>query len=115
MTLWSHSSPSAAPSVLREPVVYVVDDDASMRQALDGLLRSIGLRVELFGSVAEFMNFTRPDLPSCLVLDVRLQGTSGLDFQNELLMANINLPDGCALHRAAQLLKTKQRILPVLR
>lgn len=48
MTLWSHSSPSAAPSVLREPVVYVVDDDASMRQALDGLLRSIGLQVQTF-------------------------------------------------------------------
>lgn len=75
-----------------EPLVYIVDDDAALRQALGSLLRSIGLQVELFGSVAEFMSYQRPDMPSCLVLDVRLQGTSGLDFQNELVAANINLP-----------------------
>lgn len=75
-----------------EPLVYIVDDDAPLRESLGSLLRSIGLRVELFGSVGDFMKFTRPQTPSCLVLDVRLQGASGLDFQNELVAANIGLP-----------------------
>lgn len=75
-----------------EPRVYIVDDDAPLREALGSLLRSIGLQVELFGSAAEFMGYNRPESPSCLVLDVRLQGTSGLDFQNELVAANIHLP-----------------------
>lgn len=61
-----------------EPVVFIVDDDAGLRESLGSLLRSIGLRVELFASVAEFMNHPRPDTVSCLVLDVRLQGSSGL-------------------------------------
>jgi FixJ family two-component response regulator len=74
------------------PLVYIVDDDAPLREAIGSLLRSIGLQVELFGSAADFMSFKRPDIPSCLVLDVRLQGTSGLDFQHELAEANINLP-----------------------
>jgi FixJ family two-component response regulator len=74
------------------PLVYIVDDDAPLREAIGSLLRSIGLQVELFGSAADFMSFKRPDIPSCLVLDVRLQGTSGLDFQHELADANINLP-----------------------
>lgn len=78
--------------VKNERLVYIVDDDAPLRQALGSLLRSIGLQVELFGSVADFMRYPRPDIPSCLVLDVRLQGNSGLDFQNELVEANINLP-----------------------
>jgi len=76
----------------REPFVFIVDDDAPLRESLGSLLRSIGMRVELFGSVADFMKFNRPDSPCCLVLDVRLQGASGLDFQNELAAANINLP-----------------------
>lgn len=76
-----------------EPVVFIVDDDAALRESLGSLLRSIGLRVELFGSVAEFMTYQRPDTLSCLVLDVRLQGSSGLDFQNELATAGINVPD----------------------
>ncbi|MCY1214403.1 Response regulator protein TmoT [compost metagenome] len=75
-----------------EPCVYVVDDDTTLRESLGSLLRSIGLRVGLFGSAREFINFSRPDSPSCLVLDVRLQGSSGLDFQNYLATANINLP-----------------------
>ena len=75
-----------------EPLVYIVDDDQALRESLGSLLRSIGLQVELFGSVADFMKRNRPDTPSCLVLDVRLQGTSGLDFQIELAAANINLP-----------------------
>ncbi|MCX2900488.1 response regulator transcription factor [Pseudomonas mandelii] len=75
-----------------EPLVFIVDDDAPLRESLGSLLRSIGLQVALFASVAEFMNYPRPDIPSCLVLDVRLQGTSGLDFQRELAEAGINLP-----------------------
>ena len=75
-----------------EPLVYIVDDDQPLRESLGSLLRSIGLHVELFGSVADFMKHNRSDTPSCLVLDVRLQGTSGLDFQNDLALANISLP-----------------------
>lgn len=75
-----------------ESMVFVVDDDAPLRESLGSLLRSIGLRVELFGSVAEFMKYKRPEMASCLVLDVRLQGSSGLDFQNELAVARINVP-----------------------
>lgn len=78
--------------ISHEPWVYIVDDDRPLRESLGSLLRSVGLQVQLFGSAAEFMNFPRPDLPSCLVLDVRLQGSSGLDFQNELVAAQINLP-----------------------
>jgi FixJ family two-component response regulator len=64
--------------------VMVIDDDVSMREALRGLLGSVGLEVSLFGSVSEFLAAPRLDCPSCLVLDVRLPGQSGLDFQNEL-------------------------------
>ncbi|UZE20528.1 response regulator transcription factor [Pseudomonas sp. B21-054] len=84
----SHSTNPA----ISEPVVYIVDDDAPLREALGSLLRSIGLQVELFGSVAQFMQHPRPDVLSCLVLDVRLKGTSGLDFQQELALANVHLP-----------------------
>ena len=79
-------------NTLSEPIVFIVDDDASLREALGSLLRSIGLRVELFGSVAEFMKYRRPDAVSCMVLDVRLQGSSGLDFQSELVTAGITVP-----------------------
>lgn len=75
-----------------DPFVYIVDDDTLLRESLGSLLRSIGLKVGLFSSAAEFMAFNRPDVPSCMVLDVRLQGTSGLDFQNYLATANISLP-----------------------
>ncbi|CAD5106613.1 response regulator transcription factor [Zestomonas carbonaria] len=75
-----------------DPFVYVVDDDTMLRESLGSLLRSIGLKVGLFGSAADFMAFNRPDVPSCMVLDVRLQGTSGLDFQTYLATANISLP-----------------------
>jgi FixJ family two-component response regulator len=67
-----------------EPVVFVVDDDASIREALTSLIRSVGLGVETFGSAREFLNGQRPDAPGCLVLDVRLPGLSGLDLQREL-------------------------------
>ena len=72
--------------------VLVVDDDASVREALSDLFQSVGLRVEVFASTQEFLKNTRPEGPSCLVLDVRLPGKSGLDFQQELNAANINLP-----------------------
>jgi FixJ family two-component response regulator len=75
-----------------EAVVFIVDDDAPMRQSLKNLLRSIGLRAELFASAQEFLQSKRPDLPGCLVLDVRLPGLSGLDLQKQTAEAGINLP-----------------------
>src|SRR5216684_1905686 len=75
-----------------EATVAVIDDDPDIRDALRGLLRSVGLRVELFASVQEFLGTARPDLPGCLILDVRLPGRSGLDLQDELAKANIHLP-----------------------
>jgi FixJ family two-component response regulator len=73
-------------------VVFVVDDDTSMREALTGLIRSIGLAVEAFGTAREFRARRRPDAPSCLVLDVRLPDVSGLDLQRELADAGEQLP-----------------------
>ena len=75
-----------------QPVVFVVDDDASMRQALARLFQSVQLRVEVFASPQEFLQRGRPDMPSCLVLDVRLPGLSGLDFQAELMKADVRIP-----------------------
>ena len=75
-----------------EPVVLVVDDDKSMREALEGLFRSVGLRVKVFGSTSELMRSALPNVPSCLVLDVRLPGVSGLDFQADLAAAGIHIP-----------------------
>jgi len=73
-------------------IVFVIDDDAAVRNSLDSLLRSVGLRVELFASPREFLEAKRPDGPSCLILDVRLRGKSGLDFQRELAKADIHIP-----------------------
>jgi FixJ family two-component response regulator len=75
-----------------EPVVLVVDDDKSMREALKRLFRSVGLRVKVFGSTAELMCNTLPNAASCLVLDIRLPQVSGLDFQVELAAAGIHIP-----------------------
>ena len=72
--------------------VVIVDDDPGLREALGGLLRSVGLQVDLYGSVPDFMEAGRPEGPTCLVLDVRLPGQSGLDFQRELSKAGIYLP-----------------------
>ena len=72
--------------------VFVVDDDPSIQQGLRSLIRSVGLRVELFGSAQDFLQSKRPDVPSCLVLDVRLPGLSGLELQKELGKANIRIP-----------------------
>ena len=73
-------------------VVYVLDDDAHVRQGLDNLLQSVGLRVITFASVKDFLGSARPNVASCLVLDIRLPGLSGLDFQTELAKLNINIP-----------------------
>jgi FixJ family two-component response regulator len=72
--------------------VFVVDDELAVREALDSLFRSVDLKVELFASAAEFLQHKRPDDPSCLVLDIRLPGVSGLDFQDELQRAGIRIP-----------------------
>jgi RNA polymerase sigma factor (sigma-70 family) len=74
------------------PIVFVVDDDPSVRRAIKRLIGSVGLQVELFGSAHEFLHSKRSDAPSCLVLDIRLPGISGLDFQRQLAEANIHLP-----------------------
>jgi len=73
-------------------MVFVVDDDAPTRQALARLFYSVQLRVEVFASAQQFLQSKRPDVPSCLVLDVRLPGLSGLDFQTELMNADIKIP-----------------------
>jgi len=75
-----------------QPIVFVIEDDPSMRAALTNLFRSVDLRVETFGSATEFLQSKLPDVVSCLVLDIRLPGLSGLDFQNDLAQANIRIP-----------------------
>ena len=74
------------------PTVFVIDDDTSVRASIQGLLKSVGLRSESFGTAHEFLRNKRPDGPSCLVLDVRLPGMSGLDFQHELAAAGVQIP-----------------------
>jgi FixJ family two-component response regulator len=75
-----------------QQIVFVVEDDASMRRALSNLFESVGLGAETFGSASEMLQRKLPDVASCLVLDVRLPGLSGLDFQAELAKANIHIP-----------------------
>ena len=75
-----------------QSVVFIIDDDTSLRESLSDLFQSVGLRAELFASAQEFMQNKPPSTPSCLVLDVRLPGLSGLDFQSELAKANIHIP-----------------------
>jgi FixJ family two-component response regulator len=75
-----------------EPVVLIVDDDEVVRSSLDSLLRSVGMQARLFRSTSEFLQKPIPDAPCCLVLDVRLPGTSGLDFQTDLEKAGIRVP-----------------------
>src|SRR5437868_824075 len=79
-------TPSAASTV------FVIDDDDLVRTAIQGMLKSVGLRAETFGTPQEFLRTKRPDGPSCLVLDVRLPGVSGLDFQRELADAGVRIP-----------------------
>jgi RNA polymerase sigma factor (sigma-70 family) len=73
-------------------IVFVVDDDDSLREALKRLIRSIGLQVEVFASAEEFLRRKQQDVPGCLILDIRLRGISGLDFQRKLAEANIPIP-----------------------
>ena len=75
-----------------QSVVFVVDDDASIRDAMRRLFQSVGLQAEVFASAAEFLRSKLADVPCCLVLDVRLPGLSGLDFQTELAKADIQVP-----------------------
>ena len=84
--------PARQAATAEAPIVFVVDDDESVREALRSLFRSVSLRVETFGSAADFLRSELPDVASCLVLDVRLPGLSGLDFQAELAKANIHIP-----------------------
>ena len=75
-----------------EAIVYVIDDDAQTRDALKNLMRSVGLHVEVFASAQDFLRSKRPDVPACLVLDVRLRGLSGLDLQKHMAEAKIEVP-----------------------
>ncbi len=74
------------------PKVFVIDDDALVRAAIQGMLKSVGLHSETFGTAQEFLQSKRPDVPSCLVLDVRLPGVNGLDFQRQLADAGVRIP-----------------------
>jgi len=75
-----------------QAVVFVIDDDEDLRDGLSNLMRSVGLQVRAFASAMDFLKSSLPDTPSCLVLDVRLPGVSGLDFQSELIRKNIGMP-----------------------
>lgn len=75
-----------------QPIVFVIDDDESLRDALKRLFRMVGLRAETFATAADFMKRKLPDVPTCLVLDIRLPGISGLEFQAELANADIRIP-----------------------
>jgi FixJ family two-component response regulator len=74
------------------PTVFVIDDDDLVRDAIQGMLKSVGLRAETFGTTQEFLGSDRPDGPICLVLDIQLPGVNGLDFQRELLAACVQIP-----------------------
>ena len=76
----------------QQPTIVVIDDDASMRRALDNLLKSVGFAVELFSSPQEFLQSERPNRPGCIVLDVRFPGRSGLDMQRDLASSDVQLP-----------------------
>ncbi len=75
-----------------DPIVFVVDDDAAVRDSVKRLIGSVGLRVETFGTTRDFLNGKRPEAPACLVLDVRLPDSSGLELQRELSEANVHTP-----------------------
>jgi FixJ family two-component response regulator len=77
---------------MNNEMVFVIDDDESIREALKSLIRSVGLSVETFASAQDFLESARPDVPSCLILDVRMPGLSGLDLQRDLAEANIHIP-----------------------
>jgi FixJ family two-component response regulator len=84
--------PAPAADAAAPSTVLVVDDDASLRESLVDLFNSVNLQTQSFGSAAEFLKAKLPDAPSCLVLDIRMPGVSGLDFQDQLARSNINIP-----------------------
>jgi FixJ family two-component response regulator len=88
----SPPEPTSGKGAVKEPIVFVIDDDPSMRRALTNLIQSVGLVVETFGSATELLKSELPEVASCLVLDIRLPGLSGLDLQTELAKANIRIP-----------------------
>jgi FixJ family two-component response regulator len=93
--IWPHMPPAGDnKQVMKETgaTVFVIDDDQSVREALESLIRSVGLRVETFATAEEFLQSRNSDVPGCLVLDVRLPGLSGLDLQREMAESNINTP-----------------------
>ncbi|MDB5095541.1 MAG: DNA-binding response regulator [Candidatus Eremiobacteraeota bacterium] len=75
-----------------QPTIFIIDDDVSVRDAITGIVKSVGLRAQTFASARDFLQKSPPDGPNCLVLDVRLPGLSGLDFQRELTRLNIRIP-----------------------
>ena len=75
-----------------DSIVFVIDDDPSVREAITNLIRSVGMSVQAFGSAKDFMASSRPNAPACLVLDVRMPGLSGLELQRELTDAGISIP-----------------------
>ena len=86
------TSVKPAPAAPSPPLVVIVDDDPAVRESLDSLIRSIGLATRLFGAPAELLQGALPDVPGCIILDVRLPGISGLDFQDQLARQGIALP-----------------------
>src|SRR4051812_16652517 len=90
VTLGSNTSRKSA--AVSRSIVYIVDDDAALRDALGNLFRSVGLHAELFASAGDFLLGTLSETPSCLVLDVRLPGVSGLEFQGQLAKCGIQMP-----------------------
>jgi FixJ family two-component response regulator len=86
------ATPPQPEASVGEPIVFIVDDDPSMRRALTNLFESVGLQVQAFGSAQEILHSKPPEVPSCLVLDIRLPGLSGLDLQADLAKANIHTP-----------------------
>ena len=84
--------PASGKDEIKAPIVFVIDDDLSMRRALTNLIQSVGFGVEVFGSATELLKNKLPEVASCLVLDIRLPGLSGLDLQTELAKANIRIP-----------------------
>jgi len=88
----SNSAATLSEGASAASIVYVVDDDESIRVSVHSLLRSVGLRAEKFGSSEEFLAFPKPDLPSCLILDVRLRGESGLAVQQKIARSDLRMP-----------------------
>ena len=88
----SSPEPASGKEPIRDSIVFIIDDDLSMRRALTNLFQSVGLEVEAFAAASELLKNKLPEVASCLVLDIRLPGLSGLDLQTELAKANIRIP-----------------------